>query len=191
MATRSSTPFEKTRATFWILLAIALISVAGYVFLFKQLKAVNAANVALTQDSNAILAEQSQIGVIKQSLSETDARRATLDSYFVDPNNVVPFLETIEGYGKTAGVTTTFSEVQLADKPTHLTVTVDAHGSFTNIYRFVSMLEAAPYQMQVAEADIQAAAPPGSLNPQNTVPAITTWDSAITLSVLSVSGAAQ
>ena len=190
MATRSSTPIEKTRATFWVLLVVALVSVAGYVYLFRQLKAVNAANVSLTQDSNAILAEQSQIGVIKQSLSDTDARRAKLDSYFVDPNNVVPFLETIEGYGKTAGVSTTFSEVQLADKPTHLTVTVDANGSFTNIYRFVSMLEAAPYEIQVTESDIQTVVP-GTLNPIDGLPKVAGWDAAITLSVLSVSGATQ
>ena len=168
------------------MLIVALLAVTGYVFLFQDLRHVNATNAGLTRDTNAILAEQSQIGTIRQSLSDTDARRSTLSSYFVDPNNIVPFLETIEGYGKTAGVTTKFSGVQLGDKPTRLDVTVDANGSFTDVYRFVSMLEAAPYEITVSQADIETAVPPG-LEPAGTAPHSTGWDATIVFSVLSVS----
>ena len=172
------------------MLLVMLAAICAYGYLFQKLRHLNADNVALTRDTGTLLAEQSQIGAIKQSLSDTDVNRAKLDSYFVDPNNVVPFLETVEGYAKAVGVTTTFSDVQLDGKPPHLSVTVDANGSFANVYQFVSMLEAAPYEISITSSDIRSAIPAG-LVPTGVGDHSTGWDATLNLSVLSVRGATQ
>ena len=185
-APHTATPFETTRTSFWAMLAVALVSVAAYAYLFVTLRDINARNAELTRESETLVAEQSQAAAIRDTLAKTDASRATISSYFIDADNVVPLLETVEGYGTRAAVTTKFSNVLLQPKPRAVTVTVDAIGSFTNVYRFVSMLEAAPYELQITSAQVQTYLPPGQQEP--TVPGVSDWDATVTFSVLSVNG---
>lgn len=179
-----ATPFEKTRISFWVFLLVALGAVAGYFYLLNQLRDINTANVAILKESNAIIAEESQLGEVRKNLAQLDARRAKIASFFIDSKNIVPFLETIEGYGKSVSVTTKFSSVQMEKNPNVLHVTVFAQGSFTNVYRFISMLEAAPYELRVRQAEVKQDLP-DSLQPVGQ-PRGTDWNATIDLTVSSI-----
>ena len=190
MAQKSSTPFEKTRNAFWALLLVVILAALGYAFALHELRITNAANASLTKQNNTIVEEESQIDTVRKGLEQTDARRATLTSYFVDAGNVVPFLETVEGYGKTVNASTSFTTVQMQKDPTYLKVTVTARGSFQSIYRFIGMLEAAPYETAIQGVDIRQVLPDG-LQSEQAATQSTNWDATATVYVYSISGNAQ
>jgi hypothetical protein len=79
---------------------------------------------------------------------------------------------------------TKFSTVQLEKNPNILHVTVLTTGSFANTYRFISMLEAAPYEMSIRHAEIEQAVP-DSLQPVGQ-PRSTDWNATIEVSVTSI-----
>ena len=124
---------------------------------------------------------------MRQSLADTQEKQKTLTSYFIDASNIVPFLETVEGYGKTTNVATNFDTVDTKKSPDRLDVELTADGSFVNLYRFVALLESAPYEFTITKADIHLAVPLGFQAVGNG-PHSGGWEAKIALSVTSITG---
>jgi len=127
------------------------------------------------------------VGQFRKNLTATEEQRQKLSSYFIDAKDIVPFLETIEGYGTDTGIEVTFSSVDIKKTPSRLDVGIFAEGDFDDLYRFLSLLEAAPYEITFTEVDVHSNVIEG-LVPTGTQPYSAAWSAAITLSVLSISG---
>jgi len=180
-------PFRVTNLAFWLGLLGMLLAIGAYLYLFNTVKKVGEHISVLQEETNTLQAQESEVGELKKNLANTQASQQKLTSYFIDANNIIPFLETIEGYGRATNVTVKFNSVDIKHSPNSLAVSITSNGTFANIYRFLALLEAAPYEFSIRDSSLQltsSLAPDPSLKIQ---PA-TNWELGMDLSILSISG---
>ena len=189
-------PFTTTSFIFGLALATALVGWALYAYLFHEVSAIAHQTVALTSENAQLSDEQSMEVELKNDLAANQARQPVLNSYFVDATDPVPLFETIESYGQETNVTATIDSVDIKKSPNRLVVSVTGDGNFADVYRFVALLEAAPYEFSVSSASVRsiAAAPTNAPAPaagkaaKAAAPTETQWETKLTLSILSVTG---
>jgi hypothetical protein len=160
---------------FVISLAVLLALIAGYIFLFLDLKDRNQAIITMHQDLLEKEHQQKERLELERTIVTTDADRQTLESYFIPGDKAVSFLETLESYGKLAGTafeivtvdintpaegtpavptegdtaSETAAPVATATKEQpSLSITLHALGRFQDIYRLLLLLENAPYEFE-------------------------------------------
>jgi len=69
----------------------------------------------------------------------------------------VPFLDAIEKLAEKVAVKAEVSFVEVAGDNLSLIVEMKASGSFENVYRFITLLENSPYNLEFVSANIQNA----------------------------------
>ena len=109
---------------------------------------------AITQQIADETVKQSHFEALKGVMANTAAERARLDSLILPDDQFVPFVESVEKIGKTAGVVMTDS-LNTADNPNtqiqseFLVVQIGMTGSWSAITRAVSLIESLPYAISV------------------------------------------
>lgn len=98
----------------------------------------------LSSELSGISGEEAYYRGLKKTIADTRDEQGALDSYFVDPNNFVPFVEEIEALGKSAGVALTVESAAQTDSNRNLALTLYAGGTFEETLYFLSLLEAFP-----------------------------------------------
>lgn len=177
--------FKSTRMIFAVAMVVFVLSVGIYGYFFYALKSTSRTAANLETEVKSLQAQESEIGVLRKNLAATEESRAKLVSYFIQTNDIVPFLETVESYGRGVNVSTEFEDVKVVDKPTSIVLTVVGKGSFANIYRFVSLVEAIPYEISVQSASVQSLIPAG-LSPDGPGTHGDQWEVRLSLTVTSV-----
>jgi Tfp pilus assembly protein PilN len=180
-------PFKNTTAIFWATLGAAIVLIAAYIYLYYQIKTIGEHNTALSAETKILESQESEVGELKKSLSAIQARQPVLVSYFIDASDIVPFLETIEGYGRKTNVEAKFTTFVFKKAPDVLAVTMTATGSFTDLYHFMALLEAAPYSISMTNVDVQAKSLKGLQADDQSVGS-TEWEAQISLAVTSITG---
>ena len=108
----------------------------------------------------------SQVSII---LSQVASDRAALETHFAQSSDVVPFLNTIEQLAPSAGAVATVDAVDTGTNNSQLVVELKVSGSFTQIYKFLTLLENSPYELNVLSMDIHTStltqAPSKNANP--------------------------
>lgn len=180
-------PFRTTKLVFWLSLAGAIVALGLYVYLFYTVQKIGQHTAALTAETRTLEAEESEVGKLKKDLAANQARQPILVSYFIDASDPVPFLETIEGYGRATNVTVKFDTVDIKRAPNQLAVTLTSDGNFADLYRFMALVESAPYEFAITNADIRSVIPAG-LTPAQKSGHVNAWQARISISVFSVTG---
>ena len=168
---------------------LVLVLGGGYAYAFLHVRALNQQSAALATETAALEKQESDIGQLRLNVKATDENLQNLNTHFIHTSDPVPFLTTVEDYGRTASVSTKFDAVSAEKKPDRLNVSITAQGTFAAVYRFLSLLEAIPYQIQFTEVNAQsfsASADPNSKQKPQTI-----WEARISLSVLSIIPAEQ
>jgi Tfp pilus assembly protein PilN len=178
MHTQKQLPFRITSLVFGIALALAVGAWALYAYIFHSVSLIGQNSAALRAESDKLEHQQSQVLQLKRDLAANQARQPVLVSYFVEATDPVPLFETVEGYGRTTNVAVSIDSVDIKRAPDRLLATLTGTGSFVDLYRFIALLEAAPYEFSVADATLHAKAEGA-------------WEARITLSIASVTGVAN
>ena len=181
-------PFKKIHTTLIWAVFVAVMCLLAYACAFYMVNDARANVQSLTSQTATLEREQSEASQIKQQLTDTDAKRLTLVSYFVDVHNPIPFEETIEGYGKNTNTQVLFEGLEVQQSPNRLDASFTVNGSFADIYKFLALLETAPYESSINSLSVQLSSPfnmPGSTNAVTGKPE---WQARVTMSVYSVSG---
>jgi len=80
---------------------------------------------------------------------------AILQTHFAKSSDVVPFLDTIEKLAPKVGATAAVDSVIASSDNTGLVVGLKASGSFEAVYKFLTLLENSPYELDFISMDIQ------------------------------------
>ena len=163
---------------------LVLVIGGGYAYAFLHVRALNQQSATLATETAALEKQESDIGQLRLNVKATDENLQNLNTHFIHTSDPVPFLTTVEDYGRTASVSTKFDAVSVDKKPDRLIVSITAQGTFPAIYKFLSLLEAAPYQIAFSEVNVQsfsASATPNSKQKPQTI-----WEAHIALAVLSI-----
>ena len=113
---------------------------------------------------------RSEINSLNSALGQVVNDRISLESHFVQSSNVVPFLNTIEQLGPSVGATIQITAVDTGTNKNQLIVSLVAKGSFEQIYKFLTLLENSPYEINFTSMDLHRIVAPtvSTKNTQNT-----------------------
>lgn len=134
---------------------LLLLSVFLFFFIYKNI-----------QDSNKIFTEaqtkwqqeeskRSEIKSLERFLSITAEDRVSLDSHFIRSSDVVPFLDSIEKLAPQVKATTEVTSVDISPGNTSLAVGIKASGTFEGLYKFLTLLENSPYQIEFVSMNMR------------------------------------
>lgn len=131
-----------------VMLALLTVFIGVYSYLYLQIKYKNTKASILIQEIKEETTKQEELARLKRTISATNADREKLSSHFVLGSKAVGFLETIEGYGKTARTTLSITTADIDTEHNTFKITLIAKGTFTEVYHYLQLLENTPYQFQ-------------------------------------------
>jgi len=153
-------------------LAVSAILVV-YIFLFLYIAAEGRETSILQNDVDFVTQKESKLRSIQSTLSETEDDRTRLDTYFVSPDGIVPFIESIEGFAGVSGATIDISSVDTdlllietseksrkAEKEENLfaelvRLNFKAHGTWSQVAHTLALLETLPYRVTITRATFE------------------------------------
>ncbi len=135
------------------LLLFLFLCFAGW-FLYKEINNNNQKAQAGMVVWQTEAKRREDITTLDKSLREVAPLRANLDTHFAKSTDIVPFLDTIEALAPKAGATAEVSAVSAEADNTGLVVELKAKGSFESLYKFLTLLENSPYEMDFLSMDM-------------------------------------
>lgn len=88
------------------------------------------------------------IKALDRSVKMIEIERAELQTHFAKSSDIVPFLDTIEELAPKVSVKTEVTAVEILKEENGLIVDMKASGTFRNIYKFLTLLENSPYELE-------------------------------------------
>ncbi len=145
-----------------ILFLMMLLAMGGYVYLYSQInKKTSSAESIVAEIENEKASQQNILG-LKRSIELSEEKYTTLNSYFVNEEKVIEFIEEIELLAQETSVVTEISSIQSGEQigKKGLYVTLDAQGNFDDVNNFIVRLENMPYQIHLT--NVLLSTPKGS-----------------------------
>lgn len=154
----------KTTTLLWLTLFVAFFGLAVYVFFWFRVSALEKD----INDSYSALQVAEARGLagaeLQERLQKTEAQRSALDSYFLPADGTVDFIEFTESLGRLTGTRVEVNSVSVKngakdDFKDTLSVSVDVYGTWISVMRFISMIESAPYHIEIDSSDLDLNGP--------------------------------
>ena len=130
-------------------------SITIFFFLYQTVKEKNAE----AETSEIVWQEEEyqreNIESMENFLEEEATKIALLEKHFIYGSDIVPFLDLLERLAPQVGAD---AEVLLVDKAKDgslLSVDVRVIGNFEAIYKFLTLIENSPYELEIISVDIQ------------------------------------
>ena len=151
--------------------------------------------VTRTLQEKIITEEQqsTEFTTLTKTIKATEAQNAQLAKYVLTPEDVVPFLTTLEQVGKDTNTEVVLTTVAVEQKketiPAHLAVTLTATGSFENVYRTLRTFEALPYEHTITSVIFTAGGAQGfknSTTSKTVMPTEALWKLSLSFTITSV-----
>lgn len=142
---------------------LAALGLAVYAFLWFHLGFLSDESAKLEGDLRvAVLRSQSAVS-LEKSLHDAAISRLTVDSYFLPAKGTVSFVEFVESLGRVAGTKVSIKSIGVdeggaEDFKDVLSVAVDVYGNWNSLMNFLSLIESAPYHVDISSADIDKSA---------------------------------
>ncbi len=159
-----------------ILLVVATL--VGYAFLLMDIKNKNQKASALFAEIDQYAEHQAELRVMDKFAEKLRGDIEKIDSYFVHKDDVVSFIEVLEGAGARVGADVSIGSITLEEAPADapdtaekLFVRVDAKGSWSAVTAFLSSVEHMPYRMFIDRVAVERNAPPAPFFASTEAPA--------------------
>lgn len=130
------------------------ISLFAFFFFYKML---NNNNQELQLKEEKWLSEtlrRDEIRALDHSIKTIEEEKAQLETHFVKSSNIVPFLDTIEGFAPKVNIKAEVTSVDISKDKTELLVGMKASGTFNGLYKFLTLLENSPYELEFFEVNM-------------------------------------
>ncbi len=168
---------KKSTQNLLLILSIASLFVFGLGLSFLYRKIDNNNKIAIDNNSNWQTEDhrRANIRALDRTLVRIAPERTILESHFATTSDVVPLLDTIEKLAPLVGAVVHVDSVSIVPDNSGVLVGVKSTGSFDSIYRFLTLLENSPYEIEFVAFDIHKA--PDNKNSQ--------WEASFQIKVLS------
>lgn len=138
---------RKTVTSLVILSLLALIGVGVFFAMFYRMhKQSGRTTEALAEIADQVKKEQ-EFSSLEKTINATEESRQMLASHFISSDRIVDFLETLEGYGRSAGSEFKLLSVEEEKDGKSLRVSFEAVGTFASVYALAVLLENTPYHI--------------------------------------------
>lgn len=150
---RSFQKFQKLPLIFALL--FLAVSSAAFIFLYRQIDSNTKIAAQAQTEWQAESDRRGEVESLDHLLTSTEAERGALESHFAQSSDVVPFLDTIQQLAVSAKATSAIASVAILQDKTGLMIDVNASGSFASVYKFLTLLENSPYELNFTSVDLK------------------------------------
>lgn len=134
-------------------LALAVALYLGGVFFVRS----KTADIAVLQAEAAErLAINNHVARVQNKLSNLEAEKERLQSYFITPEEIPDFLALLEEFAESIGASAEVTDV--GERDDDLVVRMTVSGDFQDLYNYGIFLEHIPYQVDVENYFMESAA---------------------------------
>jgi Tfp pilus assembly protein PilN len=132
-----------------------VLSVLAFLYIFNSLQIKNKNFVNFLKETEELEQKREKIKTLNNSVEEVFLQKEELDKYFAKKSDVVPFLDTLQSLSVQAGAPAEFSYLDLSTDGKGLEVQIKSEGTFSAIYKFLSILENSPYLFEFTDMNLQ------------------------------------
>lgn len=159
-----------------IMAVIFIAALSAYGAWYARVGKESADAISLQSEIQAKTQTAARAQEAKTQLNRALADRAAITGYFVNTNDVVPFLETLQSTGAKYGSKVVVESVssQPAKPHTLLQLSVSITGTFDSVERTLGAIEYEPYDTTVSNVTLDT---PGGAG------AVPQWTAAVTMNV--------
>jgi hypothetical protein len=126
-----------------------------FFFVYKEIDKNNKASEEAQRVWQTEVARRDEIKSFDHSMKEIEQEQALLETHFAKTSDIVPFFDILENTASLAGVKAEISTVDVLKDATGLVVGVKTSGSFSAIYKFLTLLENFPYELEIISVDLR------------------------------------
>ncbi len=123
-----------------------------------------------------------EIKTLDRSIKIIEGEMKQLETHFAQSSDIVPFLDTIEGLALKVGAKAEVASVNILTDQTGLMVGLKGSGNFENLYKFLTLLENSPYELEFIDMDLRRET---ELNAGNKNVTVSKWNVIFTIKLLS------
>ncbi len=134
-----------------------LISFSALFFFYRTINANNKGAAEKEGQWQSEAARRDGIRALDSSVKAVETQRTQLETHFAKSSDIVPFLDTIEGLAPQTGVVASVTSVAIAADDSGLLVGMSASGTFGGLYKFLTLLENSPYELEFDGVDLRSA----------------------------------
>ncbi len=142
-------------------ISIIIFLLLGILFFFLYQKIEN--NIGISKQTQISLQtemeKRQEIKNFNDSFKSIAMDKTLFETHFVQSSNIVPFLNTIGQMASSVGTKLEVSSIEVAKDNTGLIMEMNNTGSFLQVYRFITLLENSPYELEFSSLDISTIPP--------------------------------
>ncbi len=132
-----------------------IFSVAVFVFFFRLINERNEESQIKEEKWQKETDRRDEIKALDYSVKIIEEERKVLDRHFAKSSDVVPFLDTIEELAPQVGAKANVTSVDIIEENGGLMIGMQASGAFGSLYRFITLLENSPYELEFMAVSIK------------------------------------
>ncbi len=155
----------------------------AFLFFYKAIKNNEKESQLKESEWRVETARRDETIALEHSIKVIQGERDQLETHFAQSSDVVPFLNTIEGLALPVGVKEEVTSVDVQADKAGLLVGMKASGTFNNLYKFLTLLENSPYELEFMEVDITRETASSAVNKKNAPAPV--WDAVFKIKLLS------
>ena len=159
-----------------------ILSCSIFLYLLKQTNSNYQKSFFSTELWQREALRREEIKALDRSVQAVEKERAQLKTHFARSSDIVPFLDTIEELGPKVGVKAEVTSVDVLKNYAGLLVGMKASGTFSGLYKFLTLLENSPYELEFISVDMSRETILEVENKNTTVPK---WDLLLKIKLLS------
>mgnify|MGYP001611418787 CR=1 FL=1 len=172
--------FKKIPLLFSTLFLIFSCSV--FFFLYKKINDNIEISETVQGEWQIEASRRDEIKSLERGMKAIGEEITLLESHFAQSSDIVPFLDTIEELAVLSGGKAEVVSVDILKEKSELMIKIKASGNFGAVYKFLTLLENSPYELEFPSMHIKTAAERAISDEKNAVPL---WEADFQIKLLS------
>jgi hypothetical protein len=183
----------KAKKVFFAALIFGLVSVGIYCYVFIKIFQENRLVAELNGQIEKLTAEKKDFIRLTEKVSETEAARDKIQSYFIPMDGMVGFLNGLQDIGKGNNLEIKINSVNvITDTSTTTSIfetvsmTSEVVGAWQDVYRFVTLVELLPFGVSINGVNLERTSSDflPSTSQKKSDPKVSLWRGTVDISVL-------
>jgi len=134
---------------------ILLLATTSFFVLRKEIQSKDQRATEFKLEAENEFSKKENATTLVNFVEANEANIEEIDKFFVYQEDVVPFLQFVESLGVRTKSDVEVSSVEVAKDDSNLFVGIDIEGSFESVYKFIKLLENAPYKVEILDLNIR------------------------------------
>ncbi len=147
---------KSSTIAFIIALMFFIMSVTAFVFLYIYIQSKNKEAIDSHVEWQTEESRRSNVKSMEAFLGDSTEDQIEIDKHFVKNADIVSFLDLIESFAPSVGAEAEVTLINIPKEGAGLLVEINSKGNFESVYKFLSLLENAPYELEIVSVSLRS-----------------------------------